>query len=106
MNGFTNWNNATTKITKHGSSDFHKACAETLSSTVDIGDMHNKQAITEKQTNREYLLKVLFTVQFLARQGPELRGNGDECDLNVISVASFYVVRNFREWQSSWRESS
>ena len=71
VNGFMNWKDATTKFAKHESSDFHKACAEALSSTVDIGDIHvlNKQAVTEKQANQEYLLKVLSTVRFLARQG-------------------------------------
>ena len=83
VNGFTNWKDATTKFAKHESSDFHKACAEALSSTVDIGDMLNKQAVTEKQANREYLLKVLSTVRFLARQGLALRGDGDECDSNM-----------------------
>lgn len=81
--GFTNWKDATAKFAKHESSDFHKACAEALSSTVDIGDMLNKQAVTEKQANREYLLKVLSTVRFLARQGLALRGDGDEGDSNI-----------------------
>ena len=81
--GFRNWKDATTKFAKHESSDFHKACAEALSSTIDVGDMLNKQAVTEKQANREYLLKVLSTVRFLARQGLALRGDGDECDSNV-----------------------
>ena len=35
VNGFTNWKDATTKFAKHESSDFHKVCAEALSSTVD-----------------------------------------------------------------------
>ena len=83
VNGFTNWKDATTKFAKHESSDFHKVCAEALSSTVDIGDMLNKQAVTEKQENREYLLKVLSTVRFLARQGLALRGDGDERDSNI-----------------------
>ena len=83
VNGFTNWKDATTKFAKHESSDFHKACAEALSSTVDIGDMLNKQAVSEKQANREYLLKVLSSVRFLARQGLAFRGDGDECDSNI-----------------------
>ena len=84
VNGFTNLKDATTKFAKHESSNFHKACAEALSSTVDIGDMLNKHAVTEKQANREYLLKVLSTVRFFwARQDLALRGDGDECDSNV-----------------------
>ena len=67
--GFTNWKDDTTKFTKHARSDFHKACTEALLSTVNIGDMLNKQAVTEKQANREYVLRVLSTLRFLARQG-------------------------------------
>ena len=50
-NGFTNWKDATTKFAKHEKSEFHKVGAEALSSTVDIGDILNKQAVTEKQAN-------------------------------------------------------
>ena len=66
---FTNWKDATVKFANHERSDFHKACTEALSTTVDIRDMLNKQAVNEKQVNREYLLKVLSTMRFLARQG-------------------------------------
>ena len=59
VNGYTNWKDATIKFGKHEHSDFHKTCAEALTSTVHIGDILNKQAVTEKQANREYLLKVL-----------------------------------------------
>ena len=83
VNGYTNWKDATIKFGKHEHSDFHKACAEALTSTVHIGDILNKQAVTEKQANREYLLKVLSIVQFLARQGLAFRGDGDECDSNI-----------------------
>ena len=82
-NCFTNWKDATTKFAKHESNDFHKACAEALASTIDIGVMLNKSAVTEKQATREHLLTILSTVRFLARQGLALRGNGNECDSNV-----------------------
>ena len=36
--------------------------------------------------NREYLLKVLSTVRFLARQGLALRGDGDEVDSNLHQI--------------------
>ena len=84
--GFTNWKDATVKFAKHERSDFHKACTEALSSTVDIRDMLNKQAVTEKQANREYLLKVLSTVRFLARQGLALCGSGDDSDSNLVQL--------------------
>ena len=47
VDSYTNWKDATIKFAKHESSDFHKACAEALSSTVHIGDILNKQAVTE-----------------------------------------------------------
>ena len=45
-----------------------------------------KQAATEKQQNRQYLLKVLTSIQFLARQGIPFRGNGDETDSNLYQL--------------------
>ena len=52
-NGFTNWKDATAKFAKHECSDFHKTCVQALSSTVDIGDMLDKQASAEKKKNQE-----------------------------------------------------
>lgn len=86
VDGFTNWKDATTKFTKHQSSDFHKRCSEALSFRVDIGELLDHQVATEKRANREYLLKVLFTVRFLARQGLSLRGSGDESDSNLLQL--------------------
>ena len=45
--------------------------------------MLDKQVATEKQANRQYLLKVLSTVRFLARRGLALCGSGDESDSNL-----------------------
>ena len=81
--GFTNWKDGTRSFSKHERCDFHKVCAAALASTVDVGDMLSRQAASEKRVNREYLLKVLSTVRFLARQGLALRGDGDEVDSNL-----------------------
>ena len=51
VNGFMNRKDVTIKFTQHESSNFHKSCAEALSSIVDIGDTLNKQVVTEKQAN-------------------------------------------------------
>ncbi len=83
VKGFTNWKDATRMFTKHESCDFHKSTAVALASRVDVGDMLSKQAATEKQQNRQYLLKVLSSIRFLARQGLPLRGDGDETDSNL-----------------------
>ena len=42
-----------------------------------------QQAASKKRANCEYLLKVLSTVRFLARQGLALRGDGEEVDSNL-----------------------
>ena len=83
VEGFTNWKKATEKFAKHEKSDFHRICFQAVSSTVDVGDMLNQQAATEKQQNRDCLLKILSTMRFLARQGLALRGDGDESNSNL-----------------------
>lgn len=83
VDGFTNWKDATIKFAKHQSSDFHKRCSEAHSFRVDVGELLDHQAATEKRANREYLLKVLC---FLARQGLSLRGSGDESDSNLLQL--------------------
>ena len=45
--------------------------------------MLSKQAATQKEQNRQYLLKVLSSIRFLARQGLPLHGDGDETDSNL-----------------------
>ena len=47
-------------------------------------------------------MKVLSTVRFLARQGLALRGDGDECDLNMHQLLllrsdDFPPIREFME---------
>ena len=82
VKGFTNWKDATRLFARHENCDFHKSSAAALASRVDVGDMLSRQAATEKQQNRQYLLKVLSSIRFLARQGLPLRGDGDETDSN------------------------
>ena len=62
---------------------FHRICFEAVSSTVDVRDMLNQQAATEKQQNHDCLLKILSTVRFLARQGLTLCGDEDESNSNL-----------------------
>ena len=83
VKGFINWKDATRIFAKHEISDFHRSSAAALASKVDVGDMLSKQAATEKQQNRQYLLKVLSSIRFLARQGLPLRGDGDDTDSNL-----------------------
>ena len=54
-----------------------------LASQVDITDKFSKQAAAEKQENRQYLLKALSSIRFLARQGLPLSGGGNDMDSNL-----------------------
>ena len=62
VKGFTNWKDGTRCFSRHESYD-SQGCVAALASTVDVGDMLFRQAATEKQANREYLLKLLLTVE-------------------------------------------
>ena len=73
VNGFSNWKDATRIFKKHDDSDVHKHAVEKLHiiprTTRYIGESLNAAHEKEKRMNREYLLKVLQNIRFLARQG-------------------------------------
>jgi len=59
----------------------------TLPATTNgIGDLLSSNYTGQKQANREYLVKIIQNVRFLARQGLALRGDGDEKDSTQIYV--------------------
>lgn len=53
---------------------------------TDVGEMLSSAHSKQKKANREYLLKVIQSVRFLARQGLPLRGDGKEEDSNFIQL--------------------
>lgn len=80
VKGFTNWMDATRIFVRHENCEFHRLSAAALANRVNVGDMLSKQAATEKQQNRQYLLKVLTSIRFLGCQGLPFCGDGDETD--------------------------
>ena len=60
--------------------------ASALASRVDVGDMLSKEAATQKQQNRQYLLRLLSSLRYLARQGLPLRGDVDETKSNLYQL--------------------
>ena len=90
VSGFSNCKDATRAFKKYDDSEVHKHAVEKLyilpSTTKDIGESLNIAHGKEKQMNREYFLKVLQTIRFLARQGIALRGDGKEDDSNFIQL--------------------
>ena len=83
---FTNWKDATRVYSKHEASDFHKQAVDAMSNKADVGEMLSSQLVREKQANWEYLLKVMSTMRYLARQALALRGDGDEKDSNFYQL--------------------
>lgn len=86
IKGFTNWKDAIRIFVKHESCCFHKQAVMALSNHADVGEMLSVQHAKEKKLNREYLLKVLSTIRYLARQGIPLRGDGNEKDSNFYQL--------------------
>ena len=62
MKCFTNWKDATRIFTRHEKCEFYHFYATVLANKMNVGDMLSKQAATEKEKNRQYLLKLLSSV--------------------------------------------
>lgn len=78
LSGFCNWKDATRCFHKHELNVTHKSAVEYMvtlpATTSDVGDLLSSSYASQKQANREYLLKLIQNVRFLARQGLALRG--------------------------------
>jgi len=86
VKGFSNWKDAIRAFNKHEASDLHKLAVDSLKCRIDIGEMLSSQHAKEKKINRDYLMKVLSSIRFLARQGLALRGDYDEVDSNLYQL--------------------
>ena len=67
----------------------HKRYAHHDTSTdanIGIGESLSQTHAKEKKQNRQYLLKVLQNVRFIARQGLPLQGDGIEENSNFIQL--------------------
>ena len=84
--GFTNWKDATRIFAKHESSDVHKQLTMCMSSSTDIAELLSTQHAREKEQNRNYFLKILSSIRYLARQGLPLRGDGSDKDSNFYQL--------------------
>lgn len=52
----------------------------------DIGESLSEQHEDQKRENRMYLIKVLSTIKYLARQGIAFRGDKDDSDYNFVQL--------------------
>jgi hypothetical protein len=78
--GFQNWKDATIAFRTHESSSCHKEAVEQMITlpvtTRHVGECLSSAVAEEKRINRACFMKLLTSVQFLARQGLALRGDG------------------------------
>ena len=76
--GFSNWKDATAKLSKHEGSLCHKdSVLKTTSfraTTSDVGEMLSSQLAKERLERRKCLLNLLSNARFLSRQGLAFRG--------------------------------
>ena len=89
------------------SCDFHKSTAAALSSRVDMADMLSKQAATEKQHNRQYLLKV-SSCQGLVMPRPTTAWwwSCDETNSNLHQLLFLWGWRLFCHQSISWKAAA
>ena len=70
-------------MARHEKCEFYQLSGAALANKINVGDMLSKQEATEKQKSRQYLLKVLSSLQFLAPQGLPCCGDSDEMNANL-----------------------
>ena len=103
--GFQNWKDATVAFVAHEKSLCHKEAVEKVitlpTTTRDIAESLSSALAKQKEVNRECLLKIFRCIQFLARQGLPLRGDGaGEEDGNFAQVCQLlgYGNLSFSNW--------
>ena len=70
--------------------EFHRQAAVALQPKRDVSEMLSSKVATDKQNNRNYFLRILSSIKYLARQGLPLRGDGDD------STSNFYQLMKLR----------
>ena len=105
--GFCNWKNATSKdkgFAKHEGSSCHKEAVErhvTLpQETEDIKESMSDAYATEARSNRKCLLTILQNIQYLARQGLPLRGqgSGENSNFTQLLVLRSNDIPKLEDW--------
>ena len=104
--GFKNWRDGTVVIKDHQASAARKTALQLVIdmpySYADVGEMLSSEYTQERRINRQCLLKILWNVAFLARQGLAFRGDGDEINSNFVQLLQLCGLDDPRisEWVS------
>ena len=87
--GYRNWKKARYAFSERQKSKCHLT-AVTFEVTVpkcgDVRKIISSDEASRKQFNRHCLMKIIETLQFMARQGLALRGSSDDEDSNFIQL--------------------
>ena len=109
--GFQSWKDALRGFSKHQGSNCHKEAMQKLVSVSDtsghVDELFSSQIASDRKSNRENLLLILRSIQFLGRQGIPLRGASQEghseVDGNFLQLCDVFSEfhPSLREWQES-----
>ena len=87
--GYRNWKKARYAFSEHQKSKCHLT-AMTFEVTVpkcgDVREMMSREEASRMELNRQCLMKIIETLQFIGRQGLALRGDSDDEDSNFIQL--------------------
>uniref|UniRef100_H3A1E8 DUF4371 domain-containing protein n=1 Tax=Latimeria chalumnae TaxID=7897 RepID=H3A1E8_LATCH len=88
--GYSNWKDAAVNFARHEASRCHRdAVAKTVSlpaATAGNGESHSTQPPEEKLERQKCFMKLLSSVQYLARQNLPLGGDGQNHDSNLSQL--------------------
>ena len=85
--GYSDWKHALSSFDEHHAASYHRL-AMTYEVIVpqcgDVKEMQNESTPSQMEFNHQCLVKIVETLQFLARQGLALRGDNSDNDSNFI----------------------
>ncbi|XP_071478874.1 zinc finger MYM-type protein 1-like [Diadema antillarum] len=79
--GFTNWKNASPKFLKHEKSESHRLLSYKMSKLwqgENVAQRLDTRAQEESKQNTQYLLTIITSLKYLAKQGLAIRGHTDQ----------------------------
>lgn len=108
-NGFTNWKNASQKFLKHEKSESHRLLSYKMNRLwqgENVARRLDTQAQEESKRNTQYLLTIITTLKYLARQGLPIRGHTDQ-NSNFMTLLQVRCaeVKGLERWltrKTSW----
>ena len=99
--GYSNWKNARSNkgFHQHETSKCHQQAIQKLIEipkfTKNVATMFKTTMTETQQKNRTFLLKIISSLRYLARQGLSFKGNGDEKDANLNQLIRYRNIERY-----------